>query len=120
MSWINSLMEGSTAPVERTVCWDGKEALGYFRRISAAERMQLVQGQRVATKNGQAEIEVDLGANEGTKHKMVFFSACNQDGTRAFASVKEVAALPGSLVHALYKHSADVNKDETEEEVGKD
>lgn len=118
-NWLQTFIDGNSGPVERTVRWGGQEQIGYFRRISAGERMQLVQGQKVTATNGQAEIEIDLGAQENTKHRMVFFACCKQDGSRLFDKVKDVAALDGSLVNALFKIAQDVNKDESEEDLGK-
>ena len=129
-NWINELLQGTEAPVERTVKWDGEEKTVFVRRITAAERVQLVQGQKVSTKakrahgekdaDSETEIEVDLGAQEGTKQKLVFFAICKEDGSKLFSSHRDVGRLPGGLVNALFKVASEVNKDETEDELGKD
>ena len=119
MSWITTITEGFTEPVERQVVIGDSITNGWFKRITAAQRQQLVQGQRVVTKDGKAEVEVDLGANEQTKHRLVFMSACNADGTPAFAHVKEVAALPAVVCNALFKIASELNRDPTEDEAGK-
>lgn len=119
MSWVNDFLQGME-PVKRTVKWDGQERDGYFRRISAAERQQLLAGQHVAHKGGQSEVNIDLGANERTKQQMVYFCTVNQDGSQAFDSLKAVSKAPGGLINALFKHASEVNRDESEEDLGKD
>lgn len=118
--WLTDLIQGATTTFERTVKWDDEERTVHFRRITASERMQLLQGQKFLAKNGQAEVEVDLGANEGTKHRMVHFATCKPDGSRLFGSVKDVGKLPAGLVNLMFKHASEINKDADEEEVGKD
>lgn len=117
--WIDNLLDGATAPVERDVVWNGRTEKGYFRKISALQRLQLVKGQRVTAKNGQTEIELDLGAQESTKHQLVAYSLCDAEG-KSVKTAREVGELPGSLVNVLFRIASEVNKDETEETLGKD
>ena len=110
MSWVTEIVEASTKVFEKSFEFDGKTRTGFFKRISAAERTELLSGQRPRVKGGETEMEIDLGTNEKGKQKMVFFSACDQDGKRVFAKASEVAELEAPLVETLYKLASEVNK----------
>lgn len=114
-------LTNANAPQPHTITLpDGSEETIHFRLITAAERRALMNGTRVATKGGQSEIEIDLGANEATKHQMVAYSACNADGSPLFTSVKEVTKVPAVIVNQLFRHASKINQDPTETELGKD
>lgn len=88
----------------------------YFRRITGAERRALLQGLkfRQQTAGGapsELETEIDLGANEGTKHQLVAFSVCREDGKSLFKNAAAVAALPEDRIAALYRVASEINKE---------
>lgn len=117
-NWLSNLTEGFFTPIECEVKVGNKTTIGYFKRISAAQRQDLLRGQRVVTRGDGAEIEIELGANEASKHKLVFICACNPDGTPLFNSVREVAALGASVCNALYEAAKKVNEEGEEAAAG--
>lgn len=97
--------------VEKTIERNGKKQTVYFRRITAAERVQLLAGKRVNV-GDRNTMDVDLSDMLRNRHQLVQFSACKEDGAPLFKSVGEVQALPDWLVNTLAGYADDVNKDD--------
>jgi dihydroorotase-like cyclic amidohydrolase len=117
MSDFLSTLIAESAVVSRDVTFRGKTGPVYFRRISAGERAQLVRGQKVSSDGGKTSVEIDVGENVTSRHMLVQFSVCNDEaGNKRFKTLREVQALDGGLVEALYEHASEVNR---EEEAGK-
>jgi hypothetical protein len=96
--------------VERDVTFRGKTGPVHFRRISAGERAQLTRGQKIVrAPDGGNAVEIDIGESVTAQHMLVQFSVCNPDGTRRFKALRDVQALDGGLVSALYAKASEVN-----------
>ncbi len=101
------------APVEKELTIAGKVGKVFVKRISAAHREALLKGQTVVTKaNEGATVEVDLAANEHSKHLMVLACICHEDGRAYFKNAAEVKGLDSYKVEALYALAAEVNNSE--------
>lgn len=99
--------------VSRPVTFGGKTGDVLFRRISAAQKAELVKGQRVSQVEGQkSTFEFDLGQNAQNKMLMVFYSVANADGSQYFKKLEKVRAIDAGKLDALYAVAADVNKDD--------
>lgn len=119
MSFLQELLSGNSV-VERQVTIAGKTGPVFFKRITAGEKANLMKGQRVQGKQGEkSTFEIDLGQNAITKQQMVFYSVCNEDGTRAFKKQDDVKDADSVLIDVLYEHASEVNREpdpEKEEE----
>lgn len=101
------------APVAKELKIGAKVGTVHVKRISAAHREALLKGQTVVTKaNEGATVEVDLSANEHSKHLMVLACICHEDGRAYFKNAAEVKALDSYKVDALYALATEVNSSE--------
>ncbi len=108
--YFSELLEAESL-VEKTIERNGKQQAVYFRRITAAERVQLLAGKRVNVGDTNT-MAVELSDMLRNRHQLVHFSACKSDGTALFKSVADVQALPDWLVNTLAGHADEVNKDD--------
>lgn len=120
--FLSALLEADQ-PVARQITFTdahGQPRTGtvHFKRITGAQRRQLLQGlkyrqQKAAGEAAALETEIDLAANEGTKHQLIAFSACREDGKPLFKDAREVGALPENRIAALYAAATEVNREES-------
>jgi hypothetical protein len=102
-------------PQSRTISRDGKEQTVYFRRITAAERVKLLRGQRVHVGGeNKNTMDLDIGDLAMNRHLLVLYSTVKEDGKQVFRNIEAVQALPDWLVSQLAKFADEVNKDEDE------
>lgn len=101
-----------SAPVKREVKVGGAAFEVWFKVISASQKEQLLQGQKIQTGGGKSTIELDLGANQKTKQMMVLFSVCDESGKPAFSNLEAVKEADARVVEALYDHASEVNEDD--------
>lgn len=118
-SSLKDLLEIGKQVVEAEVEVAGNKAPGYFRRLTAGERYELLKGQKIARSGGQTSMELDLGLNEESKFKFVMFSVCNKDGSSFFKSLEEVKKADSNTVNALYKIASKVNGDKEDDDAAK-
>lgn len=101
------------APVLKEVKFSGKTISLHFRRISGGEKANLLKGQKVQAGAGKSStFEVDLGENAHNKAQLVFYSLCNEDGTRAFKKLEDAKAIDAGKLEALYQAASEVNSDD--------
>lgn len=116
-NYFSDLLEADK-PVAREVNYAGKTKPVHFRRLTGAERIKLVSGQRVrmgGEHNGTFDIDfADLHKN---RHMLVQFTAVDEEGAALFGSIADVQALPEALLAQLVKHAEEVNN--VEDEPGK-
>lgn len=111
MSYLEKFtVKGEAVPKDITI-GDVTET-AYFRHLTAAERQKLVTGQKVTTKEGETEIEVELGSNERTRQQMVFYCTVTAEGDQYFRNMDQVGKLTAQLVSALWKAANEVNKED--------
>ncbi len=108
MSFLDEVLQAD-APIAREVNFSGKVGTVWFKRINAAQRMQILQGQRVQAASGKTSVDIDLGDNEKTKLMLVQFCVCNEDGKPYFASLEAIKKLEASKVQVLFDHATAVN-----------
>lgn len=111
MSYLKKFVKENEA-IERTLTIGEESETVFFRHLTAAERQKLVNGQKVLTKEGQTEVEIELGSNERTRQQMVYYCVVNADGSQYFKNTNQVAELPMFLVSALWKLANEINKEE--------
>lgn len=113
MSDFLSEVLNADAPVAREVKFGDKTGTVWFKRITAGQRAQVLRGQKVQTRGGEAaSVEVDLGENETTRQMMVQFCVCQPDGKPFFRSIADVAKLEASKVNVLFEHVTAVNRED--------
>lgn len=99
-----------SSPVKREVKVGGASFEVWFKPITAGQREQLLQGQKVQSgAGGKAVIELDLGSNQRTKQMLVQFSACDEAGKPAFESLDAVKEVEARVVEALYEKASAFN-----------
>ncbi len=108
MSFLDEVLQAD-APTPREVNFGGKVGTVWFKRITAAQRVQILKGQRVQAAAGKTSVDIDLGDNETTKLMFVQFCVCHEDGKPYFANLDKVKALESSKVEVLYSHATAVN-----------
>lgn len=121
--FINECQEAVEGVIVRTLTFNGKTGDVYFRRISDAQRSELLNGQVIDSVVGEkATVKINLAQNAESHAKLVFYSAANSDGTPRFKKLAEVRAMDAALVNALYILADDVNKEDLRggDESGKD
>ena len=119
MSDFLTRLSQADAPEAREVTIGGETLTVYFRRISGAEREQLLKGMKLAhALGGSGNIDIDLGENERQRHLLVMFSVCDESGNRVFKDVKDVRKIQADRINALWRHANAVN--EEDDEPGKD
>lgn len=107
------------APIAKEVTIGGETGIVYFRRISGAQREQLLKGTKLAhTPGGSGSIDIDLGENERQRHLLVLFSVCDESGERLFKDIKDVRQLQADRINQLWRHASAVN--EEDDDPGKD
>lgn len=99
--YFADLREG--ARVQRELTYRGRTRTVHFRRVTAGERAQLLQGQTVDVGEGGKPRSVDLGDFTTRRHLLVQFSLVKEDGSNVYASLEQVQAEPEDLVDALYE-----------------
>ena len=90
------------APVERELKYRDRTRKVHFRRITAGERTQLLQGQSVQIGGDAAKSRsVDLADMTTRRHQLVQFMLVRPDGTNVYATLADVQAEPDDLIDAL-------------------
>lgn len=113
---IDDLARDISAPVEKTLTFNGRSDTVYFKPMTGGQKAQLMKGKRMAYKQGDAmSMDVDLELNERETHRVLAFCSCTADGKPRFKGPEEVAALPSPLIAALAKLAGEVNKGAGEE-----
>lgn len=114
MDFIDEVL-AADVPIARNVTVRGKTGSVWFKRITAGQREQLLAGQRLQAKVGEkATMDVDLSQNQRTKHLLVQFSTCREDGKPVFSDLKSVQAKDAQTIDALYEHASAVNAEDEE------
>lgn len=109
--FLTRLAQGD-APVPKEVTIGGETGTVYFRRISGAQREQLLKGMKLShTPGGSGSIDIDLGENEKQRHMLVAFSVCDESGKRVFTDIKDVAKLQADRIAELWRHASAVNEE---------
>lgn len=114
--FLSDVLEAGRAVIAREVTVGGKKGTVHFRRITAGQRQELLQGQKVSAK-AVSNFELDLALNEEQKQRMVLFCTVKEDGTPYFGSIEVVKGAPSDLVQALYQVAAHL--DAQEQDAGK-
>lgn len=116
-----SRLTSADPPVAKKITIGKETGTVHFRRITAGERRQLLEGQKIQHNPGSsATVEIDLGLNEKEKHLLVMFSVCTEEGTRVFGDTDQVANMPNHKFKKLLKCAEEVNRGLDDEELGKD
>lgn len=105
MDFIGEVAAGN-APKDYPISVGEKAGTVYARRLTGAQKLALVRGKRYSFDGSTkqvANIEIDLGANEEDRHKMVLYAICDEKGKDRFKSLADVQVLPAELIEALYK-----------------
>jgi hypothetical protein len=107
--------------ITRTVTFNGKAGEVHFKRITAAQKQEMLKGQRVQAGSGKGStFEIDLAENAHSKALLVLYSVATAEGKQFFSKLADVKAIDAGKLEALYGVASDVNKDEFEaDDMGK-
>lgn len=113
MDFLDEVLNDN-GPVEKQITYNGKSGPAYFKRITGAQKLQLVKGRKytynTAGPDAPQSIDIDLEDNEKSQHLMVHFSCCDAAGRPKFKTVGDVQKLDAQLIAALYEAASEVNK----------
>lgn len=111
--FIKDCQEAVEGVISRTLKFNGKTGDVYFKRISDAQRSDLLNGQVIDSVVGEkATVKINLAHNAESHAKLVLYSSVNSDGSQRFKKLSEVRAMDAALVNALYLLADDVNKED--------
>lgn len=116
--FIDSFLN-SGALVEKEISFNGQTGTAYFRRMTGAQKLQLVKGRKYNYNAREKQVdvlEIDLEENERTQHMVIAFCVCNEDGTPKFKNPEAAAKLDAGLLNALFKAANEVNQNASEED----
>jgi hypothetical protein len=116
--FIDELVSG-LAPVEMEFSFNGKTGKAFFKRITGAQKLQLVKGRKYkydTTAGASQIVDVDLEDNERNQHQVILFCVCKEDGSNRFKRIEDVQNLDAGLLSALYDVANRVNRGAGEEE----
>lgn len=102
---------------KRDFTYNGKQKTTFFRKVSGAERIELLRGQTMQAGGGNEKptFSIDLADSAERNAKLIAFSNVDGDGKQIFANGAEVKKLPDDLISILYKFASEVNKEEMDE-----
>lgn len=102
--------------IERELKWGGKTETVYFREMTGADQLALVDGQTYKGNPKKGEFEIDVSMNMKSSHKLLQMTLVTADGKPVYANLKQVAAEPARKLKALVALANDVHKDDETEE----
>lgn len=99
-------------PEKRTIDYRGQKKDVWFRRITGAERISLLEGQVMESSGeGRPSFKIDLAKSAEKNAKLIQFSTVDEFGAQVFDSIGAVKKMPDDLLTLLYKEANDVNKE---------
>lgn len=102
--------------IERELKWGGKTETVYFREMTGADQLALVEGQTYKGNPKKGEFEIDVAVNLRSSHKLLQMTLVTAEGKPVYPSLKNVQAEPARKLKALIALANDVHKDDDAEE----
>lgn len=97
---------------KRTIEYRGQKKDVWFRGITGAERIKLLEGQVMdAGGEGKPSFKIDLGKSAENNARLVQFSTVDENGKQVFESIGDVKKMPDDLIALLYKEASSINKE---------
>ena len=106
--------------IERELKWGGRTETVYFREMTGADQLALVEGQTYRGNPKKGEIEVDVSASLKGNHKLLLLTLVDESGKAVYTSLKQVQAEPSKKLKALTALANEVHKEDDDEEPGND
>ncbi len=102
--------------IERELKWCGNTETVFFRELTGADQLALVEGQTYRGNPKKGEFEIDVALNMKSSHKLLQMTLVKSDGNQVYANLKQVAAEPAKKLKALIALANEVHKDEDEDD----
>lgn len=88
----------------------------YFREMTGADQLALVEGQTYKGNPKKGEFEIDVATNVKSSQKLLLMTLVTAEGKPVYANLKQVQAETRRKLDALIKLANDVHKDDEAEE----
>lgn len=101
--------------IQRELKWGGKTETVFFREMTGADQLALVEGQTYRGNPKKGEVEVDVSVSLKGNYKLLLLTLVDESGNPVYGSLKQVQAEPSKKLKALTALANEVHKDEDEE-----
>ncbi len=92
----------------------------YFRELTAANTLKLVEGQKYRGNPKKGDVEVDITSNVRAQQLLVQMTLVNEDGERIYPTPQSMEKVPARKLVALQKLAAEVHKDPSTDKPAED
>jgi hypothetical protein len=100
--------------IERELKWGGNSETVYFREMTGADELAMMEGQKYTGNPKAGEVTIDIATSKRGSFKQLLLTRVTAEGKQFYANLKQVEAETKKKLDALIALANEVHKDSDE------